>query len=176
MEALVRRMGREGAGATFRLATRSDSEAAHTLQQLGYITVTDYFPAGERAPWTVYDVRSTRKLVDAVAATQAAREAYRDEFQQVGMFGARRNTNSWEDPQRPGSETQSIIFDAQRWTLVEARAWLRRHAYDGLEPERTQNTIRFTQHRPDLFRPDSFRTIPLGDNTGIQATVAIPRK
>ena len=68
-----------------------------------------------------------------------------------------------------------MIFDAGRWTLGEARAWLRRHAYDGLDPDRTANTLRFRQRDPGSFRRDTFRTISMGADTGIQAVVAVPR-
>jgi hypothetical protein len=94
---------------------------------------------------------------------------------QAGLLGGRRNPSGWDDPRREGSEVQSVIFDAGRWTLGEARAWLRRHAYDGLDPDRTANTLRFRQRDPGSFRRDTFRTIPMGADTGIQAVVAVPR-
>jgi hypothetical protein len=92
------------------------------------------------------------------------------------LLGASRsNPSGWDDPRREGSEVQSVIFDAGRWTLGEARAWLRRHAYDGLDPDRTVNTLRFRQRDPARYRRDTFRTISMGDDTGIQAVVAVPR-
>ena len=94
---------------------------------------------------------------------------------QGGLFGARRNPSAWDNPHRQGSEVQAVIFDAGRWTLGEARAWLRKHNFEGLALDRKATTLRFRQHNPDSYQRDSFRTIPMGGSTGIQAIVALPR-
>lgn len=87
----------------------------------------------------------------------------------------RRNGSTWDHPQRPGSTVQSIIFDRDVWGAREAKQWLREHGYSAPKVDRKPNVLRFRQHDPSLFYKDSFRTIPFGDNTGIQAIVAIPR-
>jgi hypothetical protein len=87
----------------------------------------------------------------------------------------RRNGSTWDRPQRPGSTVQSIIFDRDVWEAREAKQWLREHGYSAPKVDRKPNVLRFRQHDPSLFYKDSFRTIPFGDNTGIQAIVAIPR-
>jgi len=91
-DAMVRRMARSGVGTLHRIMLRGEAEQVPMLRRMGYLRVKDSYPPGSTdAPWRIYDVRTTRRLHDAVDATQAARESYRDEFQQVGLFGARRN-------------------------------------------------------------------------------------
>ena len=175
IERVARRLGRERTGTLYRMATRPESDAVETLRRLGYVSVVSTIPAGALAPWAIHDVRITPKLTAAVAATQTARESYRDEFQQVGLFGSRNNPSAWDDPRRKGSEVQAVIFDAGRWTLGEARAWLRKHDFDGLDVDRKSHTLRFRQQMPRDYRRGSFRTISMGSDTGIQAVVALPR-
>ena len=174
-DSLVRRLGRGRVGSTERVLTRGDAAEVPGLARMGYLQIVRILqPSETGVEWKVYDVKTTRRLHAAVDATQAAREAYREEFQQASLFG-RNNPSAWDDPKRKGSQVQSIIFDASRFSLGEARAWLRRHAYDGLSPDRTANTIRFRQRPPSRYRDGSFRTIPMGRDTGIQAVVGVPR-
>ena len=95
---------------------------------------------------------------------------------------ARRNTakpapppSAWDAPDREASTVQSIIFDRTVWTAREAKRWLREHDYKAPNVDRQPNVYRFRQHAPFLFHKDSFRTIPFGAGTGIQAIVAIPK-
>jgi hypothetical protein len=163
-DSLVRRLGRGRLGSTERVLTRGDAAEVPGLARMGYVQIVRILqPSETGVEWKVYDVKTTRRLHDAVDATQAAREAYREEFQQARLFG-RNNPSAWDDPKRKGSQVQSVIFDASRW-----------HAYDGLSPDRTANTIRFRQRPPNRYRAGSFRTIPMGSDTGIQAVVGIPR-
>ena len=88
----------------------------------------------------------------------------------------RRNSRStWDAPSRSGSTVQSILFDRSVWGVREAKRWLREHDFKAPNVDRKPNVFRFRQHNPSLFHKDSFRTIPFGENTGIQAIVAIPR-
>ena len=84
--------------------------------------------------------------------------------------------SAWDARNRPGSEVQSVVFDAGKWTLGEAKAWLRRNQFTGLVADRKANTIRFRQIDPGAFRRGSFRTIPFDVETGIQAVVGIPKR
>jgi hypothetical protein len=60
-----------------------------------------------------------------------------------------------------GSETQSVVFNKDLWTVTQAKRWLKDHGYkygtiDGTGP----NTIRFRQQDPRRF--ERFATQPLG--------------
>ena len=81
----------------------------------------------------------------------------------------------WDARNRPGSQIQTVLFDAGRWSMGEAKDWLRKHGFEGLIADRTAHTIRFRQIDPGAFRLGSFRTIQLDPDTGIQAVVGIPR-
>lgn len=70
-----------------------------------------------------------------------------------------------------GSIVQTILFARDRWTIKDARAWLRAHGYEGLDVDTTDQHHRFRQHDPGRFQRGSFRTIPFGANTGIQAVI-----
>ena len=83
--------------------------------------------------------------------------------------------SAWDAPDREASTVQSIIFDRTVWTARGAKRWLREHDYKAPNVDRQPNVYRFRQHAPFLFHKDSFRTIPFGAGTGIQATVAIPK-
>ena len=85
--ALARRLGRYPAGSAHRILLRGEAAVVPDLSRMGWLKVTAKLTQGQ--PWTGYDVRTTPKLTKAVGATQRAREDYREEFQQVGMF--RRN-------------------------------------------------------------------------------------
>jgi hypothetical protein len=136
--------------------------------------VKTYAPNETVATWKTYDVKPTRKLFDLVAAADAEAAAYQDTLQ-VGLFGARRNRgrNPWTRKLRPGSEIQSVIFDADAFTARAARSWLAAHDFAAPAVDRRASTLRFRQHPPDAFDPASFRTIRL--RPGVQAVVGLPR-
>jgi hypothetical protein len=85
-----------------------------------------------------------------------------------------RRNNPWTQKGRKGSRVQTVLFDRLRWRLPEARAWLREHGFAKLGVDAKPNNLRFRQEEPDLFVQGSFRTIPLGAGTGIQAVVGVP--
>lgn len=91
-----------------------------------------------------------------------AEAAYRDDPRQYRLFAIGNPTR-----------VQSILFDRERWTALDARNWLRSHGYHGLELDRKADTLRFRQIEPEFFRRGTFRTIPFGDD-GIQAVIGVP--
>jgi hypothetical protein len=101
------------------------------------------------------------------------RQPQRQKSRQTRIAGNPRS--AWDARNRPGSEVQSVVFDAHKWTLGEAKAWLRRNRFTGLVADRKTNTIRFRQLDPGAFRRGSFRTIPFDAPGGVQAVVGIPR-
>lgn len=80
-----------------------------------------------------------------------------------------RQTRLWNPGDR--ATVQTILFARDIWTPKDARAWLRSHGYTGLSADTTEHHHRFRQHDPVRFKAGSFRTIPFGDGTGIQAVV-----
>ena len=82
--------------------------------------------------------------------------------------------NPWKKVNRPGSEVQTLLFDRDKWKLGEARDWLKSHGFNGLGVDAKPNNLRFRQREPSEFHPNTFRTIPFGTDSGIQAVVGIP--
>jgi hypothetical protein len=82
--------------------------------------------------------------------------------------------NPWKKVNRPGSEVQTLLFDRSKWKLTEARDWLKKHGFTGLGVDAKPHNLRFRQREPSEFHPNTFRTIPFGSDSGIQAVVGIP--
>lgn len=70
-----------------------------------------------------------------------------------------------------GSAVQTILFARDRWRVKAAREWLAAHGYEGRDAGTTDQHHRFRQHDPGGFQRGSFRTIPFGEDTGIQAVI-----
>lgn len=58
---------------------------------------------------------------------------------------------------------QSILFDKEKFTLTEAKNWLKKHDYKSDKVDETDEYYRFRQRDPDDFDPDSFRTKEIED-------------
>jgi hypothetical protein len=63
-----------------------------------------------------------------------------------------------------GSEVQSVLFDKDKWTVEDAKQWLKDHDFKGLEVDQTENTLRFRQHDPGQY--ERMRTITPGAGKG----------
>ena len=72
-----------------------------------------------------------------------------------------------------GEEIQSLIFPESKWTLKEAKAWAKAHAYKSTGVDRTSQSVRIRQHAPSGYVQGSFRTIPLG-RSGVKAVIGCP--
>jgi hypothetical protein len=70
------------------------------------------------------------------------------------------------------SDTQSVLFDISKWTISDAKKWLREHDYTGLKVDETEGNYRFRQINPDKFK--RMRTINAGD--GIKLIVGFKDK
>jgi len=156
--------------------TKQAREVAPKAEQYGMIKIVAEHKPDEMLPGGGVTVVATKKLMKRIADVRTARETYRDEFQQTTLFARNRGKNPWADKNRDGSRVQTILFDRERWKLKEARDWLRRNEFEGLGVDAKPNNLRFRQEDPDLFIRSSFRTIPFGADTGIQAVVGIPKK
>ena len=112
-------------------------------------------------PRMILHKRSMREVVDAM--NDYAEEAYRKDPRQYGLFALHNPTR-----------VQSILFGPP-WTLKQARVWLREHNYSGTTVDEMAHHIRFRQIEPEAFLKKSFRTIPFGTDSGIQAIIGVPR-
>jgi len=59
-----------------------------------------------------------------------------------------------------GSKVQSVIFEKDKWSLKDAKAWLKDHHFTGREVDETGDSFRFRQEAPEGF--SRFRTIAPG--------------
>lgn len=73
------------------------------------------------------------------------------------------------------TEVQTIIFDRSKWTIGEAKKWLRNHNYKVPAVDTTDDYHRFRQSPPFRFKKGTFRTIEFGKQ-GIKAVIAVSRK
>lgn len=74
-----------------------------------------------------------------------------------------------------GSRTQSIAFEKDRWTVGDAKKWLRKEGKKAPKVDRWKNYLRFRQEPPEHFVKKHYATIPLGEDTGIWAIIAEPK-
>jgi len=76
---------------------------------------------------------------------------------------------------KKATEIQSVIFDRSKWTVKEAKAWLKEHKKKAPAADTTADYHRFRQAPPGHFQKSTFRTIPLGAKAkGIKAVIAVP--
>ena len=61
-----------------------------------------------------------------------------------------------------GSEVQSVLFDKTKWTVADAKTWLKANKFTGLAVDETENMLRFRQKDPDQY--DRLRTITAGQS------------
>jgi DNA topoisomerase IA len=80
-----------------------------------------------------------------------------------------RTSGRWKD----GTEVQSLIFDRERFSRSQARAWATAHGFAAPAADVQTTTLRLRQRDPRQFRKGTFRTISLSD--GVQAVVAVPK-
>jgi len=169
--------------------TERHADAADQLAAGGFIKIVKRHPPRAYpwdVPFRVYEFTRTKKGEKAVETMRAARDAYREEYQQVGLFGARTNRGSsrgddarlrqrWADLDHAGALIQTVLFAKDDWTPARARTWLRSHALLGDDPDDDGPTVlRFRQADPAAFKPGTFRTIPFREE-GVQAVVAVPK-
>jgi hypothetical protein len=64
---------------------------------------------------------------------------------------------------------QSLIFDKEKFTEAEAKAWAKDHDFKNSDVDVTTDSIRLRQKDPGAFKDGSFRTIPL--KTGVKAVI-----
>jgi hypothetical protein len=70
------------------------------------------------------------------------------------------------------TKIQSLLFEPTVWSQKGAREWARKHKFSATGLDLTDNYIRIRQFEPNLFQPNTFRTIEFG--RGIKAIVGRP--
>lgn len=73
------------------------------------------------------------------------------------------------NPAWPNSSVQSLLFDAQRYTLAQAKRWAQDHKFKYGAVDTTKNYHHLRQFDPAPDRP--CRTVRFGRDSGIQAVV-----
>ena len=82
-----------------------------------------------------------------------------------------------ENPSRgPGMTVQSLLFNREAWDLGPAKRWAKSHDYRTDDVDVKPNTIRMRQADPKHFQKKTMRTIQFGEDSGIQAIVARPKR
>jgi len=75
------------------------------------------------------------------------------------------------------TEVQTVIFDRKKWTVREAKTWLKGHGKKAPAADTTKDYHRFRQGSPGRYDKSTFRTISLGNRSkGIKAVVAVPKR
>jgi predicted nucleic acid-binding Zn-ribbon protein len=60
-----------------------------------------------------------------------------------------------------GSEIQSVVFDSSKWDVEKAKEWLKKHNLKVSKVDETENTLRFRQKDPALYK--RFRMVTPGE-------------
>lgn len=71
------------------------------------------------------------------------------------------------------TEIQTLIFDASKFNVSEAKKWAADNGFHATKVDETQNSIRLRQHDPSEYADGSFRTISLTD--GVKAVIGKPK-
>jgi len=72
------------------------------------------------------------------------------------------------------TEIRTLIFDEEIFTVEEAKGWAKEHDFKSSKVDDTKENVRLSQQEPDLFKPDSFRTIELDE--GVKAVIGKKKK
>ncbi len=63
---------------------------------------------------------------------------------------------------KDGSEVQSVVFDKKYYTDKEAREWLKKHNFKGLDVDEKKNVLRYRQKDPKKFKRFRMKEIKKG--------------
>ena len=74
------------------------------------------------------------------------------------------------------TQVQSVIFEKSKYSVTEAKKWLRDNGFVAPKVDKTDRYLRFRQKEPSYFDESSFRTIPFGKGKGIKAIIGVPMK
>jgi hypothetical protein len=77
---------------------------------------------------------------------------------------------------RRSTEIQSFLFDRKKWTVTDAKNWLKKHNHKAPQADSTSEYHRYRQSPPFQFEKGTFRTITIGASSrGIKAVIAVPK-
>lgn len=74
--------------------------------------------------------------------------------------------------EKQSTEIQTIIFEKSKFSLKEAKDWLKKNGKKIPDVDETEDSYRFRQQDPGKFKEKSFRTISLTD--GVKAVIGKP--
>lgn len=72
------------------------------------------------------------------------------------------------------TQVQSVIFEKSKYSVTQAKKWLRDNGFVAPKVDKTDRYLRFRQKQPGYFDESSFRTIPFGKGKGIKAIIGVP--
>lgn len=76
---------------------------------------------------------------------------------------------------KKSTDVRSVLFDKSKWTVTEAKKWLKDHGYKVPKVDTTDQYHRFRQRPPFQFKAGTTRTITFGAKSlGIKALIAVP--
>jgi hypothetical protein len=64
------------------------------------------------------------------------------------------------EAEKAGGKVQSVIFDSEKWTLADAKAWLKDHDFASPKVDETENSYRFRQAEPGGFKRFVTKKVP----------------
>jgi hypothetical protein len=77
---------------------------------------------------------------------------------------------------KTGTEAQTVLFDAKKWTVSKARKWLKEHKMKSPKAAKEGNYLRFRQADPARFAEGSFKTKTIDRKMGVKLVIGCPKK
>ena len=77
---------------------------------------------------------------------------------------------------KKGTEAQTVLFDAAKWTVKTAHKWLKEHKMKTPKASKEGNYLRFRQADPACFADKSFRTKTIDRKMGVKLVIGCPKK
>jgi hypothetical protein len=119
-------------------------------------------------------IAATQQEIEDVEASAAAEEAAVQAEKSVHGDEAIATATRIVKADRDPTSIQTLIFDGDRFSVEEAKAWAKKNGFEAGKVDQTEGgSIRLRQREPGEFKPDSFRTIALTD--GVKAVVGRPK-
>jgi hypothetical protein len=76
---------------------------------------------------------------------------------------------------RTGTEAQTVLFDAKKWTEASAKKWLLEHKMKAPKSDKTKTQLRFRQSASGKFKKGSFRTKTIDRKLGVKLVIGCPK-
>lgn len=148
--------------------------SADDISSLSYLYTAAY-KEGETIPAEKKSTKGLWVLAGLVAATGIAGTMYITS-RKAGPVQPLEQERYANPSRSPGMTVQSLLFNREAWDVGMAKRWAKNHNYRSDDVDVKPNTIRMRQADPKHFQKKTMRTIQFGDDSGIQAVVARPKR